>query len=62
MRCVALTGATGAIAGFGIDYGCKGGGVLAGEPRRSSAPWTIFYARSFKAGTLDERQIAEAWW
>jgi hypothetical protein len=61
-RCVALTGATGAIAGLGIAYGCDGGGVLAGEPRRANPIWTIFFAPSFKSRVLDERQIAEAWW
>jgi hypothetical protein len=61
-RCVALTGATGAIAGLGIDYGCAEGSVLAGEPRRTNAMWTIFYGASFKAGTLNERQIAQVWW
>jgi hypothetical protein len=61
-HCVALTGATGAIAGLGIAYGCDGGGVLAGEPRRTGGLWTIFFAPSFKASKLDEREIAEAWW
>jgi hypothetical protein len=61
-QCVGLTGATGAIAGLGIAYGCKGEGVLAGEPRRRSATWTIFYGSSFKASSLSERPIAEAWW
>ncbi|MGZ4402696.1 MAG: hypothetical protein ACXVRI_07595 [Gaiellaceae bacterium] len=61
-RCVKFTGATGAIAGLGISYGCSGGGVLVGEPRRRTATWTIFYGSGFKAKTLAERPIAEAWW
>jgi hypothetical protein len=61
-QCVALTGATGVIAGLGIDYGCTGGGVLAGLPRRASGSWTIFYAQGFKAKALNEHPIAEAWW
>jgi hypothetical protein len=61
-RCTALTGATGAIAGLGLDYGCTGGTVLAGVPRRTTSAWKIFYASGFKAKTLSERSISEAWW
>lgn len=49
-------------AGLELDYGCPGGGVLAGEPHRENTPWTIFYATIFHANQLTERQIAQAWW
>jgi hypothetical protein len=61
-RCAALTGATGSVAGLGLDYGCTGGAVLAGVPRRRTPAWKIFYASGFKAKTLAERSISEAWW
>ncbi len=61
-RCVALTGATGTIAGLGIGYGCEGGGVLVGEPHRGRPTWTIFYGSSFDAKALAQRPIADAWW
>jgi hypothetical protein len=61
-RCERFTGATGAIGGLGISYGCTGGGVLAGEPHRQTTAWTIFYGSGFKAKALDERPIVEAWW
>jgi hypothetical protein len=61
-RCERFTGATGAIGGLGISYGCTGGGVLAGEPHRQTTTWTIFYGSGFKTKALDERPIAEAWW
>jgi hypothetical protein len=61
-RCVAVTGATGAIAGLGLDYSCLGGGLLAGRPHRTAGSWTIFYARSYKANSLSPRHISQAWW
>jgi hypothetical protein len=61
-KCVAFTGATGAIAGIGVSYGCDGGGFLAGEPHRGKQTWTIFYGSSYDAKTLAERPIADAWW
>jgi hypothetical protein len=62
MECVAFTGATGVVAGLGISYGCSDGGVLAGEPHRPSATWTIFFGSSFNAKTLAAQPIAQAWW
>jgi hypothetical protein len=61
-RCVAVSGATGAIAGLGLDYSCSNGGLLAGAPNRKSRSWTIFFAPSYKAHALTPRHIAQAWW
>jgi hypothetical protein len=61
-RCVAVTGATGAIAGLGLDYSCSNGGLLAGRPHRKGRSWTIFYAPSYRAKELGTRHISEAWW
>lgn len=61
--CVVLSGATGQIAGMRINYGCIGGGILIGNPRRSaSAPWTIFYAPSFNSNQYSPIKLASAWW
>lgn len=61
-QCVFLTGATSVIAGLRINYGCAGGGVLVGEPRRQSDARTIFYGSGYKANAVTELPIAEAWW
>jgi hypothetical protein len=61
-KCLALTGATGQIAGRGVSYGCVGGGYLLGTPRRAKPTWTIFYAAGYKARRATRVTIAEAWW
>jgi hypothetical protein len=62
LRCVAVTGATSAIAGLGLDYSCSNGGLLAGRPHRKARSWTIFYARGYQAHALSTRHVAQAWW
>ena len=59
-KCVAVTGATGAIAGLGLDYTCAGGGVLAGAPHWNNRVWTVFYASSFRAKAVKQESIAQA--
>ena len=61
-KCLALTGATGTIAGRGVAYGCVGGGYLLGTPRRARHMWTISYAAGYKAHRVARVAIAEAWW
>jgi hypothetical protein len=60
--CELITGATGEIAGMRINYGCTGGAILIGNPRRTSPNWTIFYAPSYKAGQYRPVVIRSAWW
>jgi hypothetical protein len=60
--CTILTGATGQIAGLRINYGCAGGGILLGNPRRATRTWTIFAARSLRSRTLTRAAIRSAWW
>jgi hypothetical protein len=60
--CTAITGASGMIAGMRISYGCSGGGILIGSPRRTSPRWTIFYAPSYKARDYKQVALASAWW
>jgi hypothetical protein len=61
-KCVAFTGATGTIAGRAVAYGCVPRGYLLGEPRRTGATWTIWYAAGYKARHISRATIAEAWW
>ena len=60
--CTRVTGATGAIAGMGIDYDCRGGGILLGDPRRQRPTWTIFYAPGYRASTFTRVGLRAAWW
>ncbi|HZT90752.1 MAG TPA: hypothetical protein VFA05_01805 [Gaiellaceae bacterium] len=62
VACVALQGATGAIAGMRIGYACSNKGVLVGNPRRSTPTWRIFFAKSFAASNVRLVPVAEAWW
>jgi hypothetical protein len=60
--CLFLDGATSVIAGMRINYGCKGGKVLLGIPRRGSPTWTIFFAGGFNATQYQAVEIRSAWW
>jgi hypothetical protein len=60
--CELFTGATGDVAGMRIAYGCTGGGVLLGSPRRSTATWSIFYAQSATSRQFRTVGIRAAWW
>ena len=60
--CTKFTGATGSIAGMGITYGCTGGGILLGNPRRNTKLWTIFYASGYKASQFRPVALKSAWW
>ncbi len=62
-RCTFETGATGAVQGERINYGCVGGGVLVGTPSRSGRTWTILYqAGNTGTGPVERRAIAIAWY
>ena len=60
--CVALGGATAFIAGLRINYGCDGGGMLIGEPRRVSRTWTVLYGKGTKPSQFRAVPVAAAWW
>ena len=60
--CEILSGATGVIAGVRINYGCAGGGILLGNPRRGSKTWTIFHAKSFNSSSFAPVKIRSVWW
>jgi hypothetical protein len=60
--CEFLTGSTGQIAGMRINYRCAGGGLLIGNPRRSSSVWTIFYAPTARTSQYQPVEVKSAWW
>jgi hypothetical protein len=62
LTCVNIQGASGAIAGMRIGYYCSNKGILVGSPKRSTATWKIFYAKSFNSSNLGLVAISQAWW
>ena len=60
--CTFLSGATGLIGGLRINYGCAGGGILLGNPKRRTSTWTIFYAPNFNSKQFVSTSLAAAWW
>lgn len=61
-RCRLISGATGAVAGLRINYGCTNGGSLVGSPRRRSSLWTIFYLGRVDSNRMTTVAISVAWW
>jgi hypothetical protein len=62
-RCTFETGATGAVDGKRINYGCVGGGLLIGTVDRSTRTWTILYqAGDTGTGPVERQPIAIAWY
>lgn len=61
-RCVSLTGATGAIAGLRVNYGCAGGGVVVGGVDRTSSAWQVFYQSAEKSIALEQVEVRTAWY
>ena len=59
-RCTMLTGATAALAGKRIDYGCADGGVIAGGVDRTGPVWTVLY-RAGDAPFLEQVPVRRAW-
>jgi len=60
--CGFSTGATGAVAGLRLNYGCTNGAWLAGSPNRTVPVWTILYLRSLKSNALRPVSIVIAWY
>jgi len=60
--CERLTGATGSVVGLGVSYGCEGGGLLLGEPRRGTPLWSASYAGGYKATRYHRITLGSAWW
>jgi len=62
-NCEVFTGATGAIAGLRINYGCNGGQGLAvlGDPDRTYPLWTAFF-KGEKSFSADQVAVLVAWY
>ena len=62
-KCEPLTGATGAIAGLRINYGCSGGPALSvlGDPDRTYPLWTVFF-KGEKSFSADQVTVLVAWY
>jgi hypothetical protein len=60
--CRFINGVTGLVAGMRINYGCSGGGILIGTPRRSSRTWTMLYSESAQTSRFRTVPVAAAWW
>lgn len=61
-RCVHASGATSEVRFKPITYECRGGGLLVGLAKRSTATWTIWYAASSKAHLVTRVGITDVWW
>ncbi len=59
-RCRIYTGATGTLAGQRLNYGCRHGGEVYGDPQRGQQPWRILYKAPGSA-TADEVAIARVY-
>lgn len=60
-HCTLLTGGTAALAGMRINYGCPGGGLVAGNIDRSQPAWRVFYQKE-GAPSLDQVDVVVAWY
>lgn len=58
--CTLLTGATASLAGKRIDYGCEGGGVIAGGIGQDGPVWTALY-RAEGSAYLTLVPVVRAW-
>ena len=60
-HCTLMTGATASLAGMRINYGCPGGGLVAGDIDRSHPVWRVFYQKE-GASSLDQVDVVVAWY
>ena len=60
-HCSLFTGATAPIAGMRINYGCPGGGQVAGDIDRSQSVWRVFYQKE-GAASLGQVDVTIAWY
>jgi len=60
-HCALLTGATAALAGMRVNYGCTNRGSVIGEVDRSQPRWRVFY-QAPNATTASLVDVATAWY
>ena len=61
-RCALLTGATGAVAGMRVNYGCEGDRVsIVGDVDRRGRRWRVLTIAGSGA-TMEQRSVRAAWY
>jgi hypothetical protein len=65
-RCGVISTGTSIVNGMRINYGCDGGGYLAGPINRDTTPWTISFGTRYVGNgghtRLTRAGITDAWW
>jgi hypothetical protein len=59
-RCQMVTGATGAVAGMRLNYGCSSKGWVLGTVDRSAEPWIVFYSANPDGADYTKVAVREA--
>jgi hypothetical protein len=60
--CVVGTGTNGEVDGVPINYYCTPGTGAASAPNEKTEPWTVRYATSTQAKTLETETVLTAWY
>jgi hypothetical protein len=60
-RCTYLTGATMAVAGMRLNYGCVGGASVIGEVYRGNPLWRVF-VRPVSGAVIKQVDVRTAWY
>lgn len=58
--CAFMSGATGAIGGLRLNYGCESGGYIYGDPIRDRAAWTVRF-QGARSSALKRVVVRRAW-
>lgn len=61
VRCQAVAGATGTIAGMQVSAACSDGSQIVGTPDRSGGRWRVYVMRD-STPSLEEQEIVAAWY
>jgi hypothetical protein len=61
VRCQAVSGSTGMIAGMQVSAACSDGSQVVGMPDRSGGRWRVYVMRD-NTPSLEEQEIVAAWY
>ncbi len=61
VRCQAVAGSTGMIAGMQVSAACSDGSQVVGTPDRSGGRWRVYVMRD-STPSLEEQEIVAAWY
>jgi len=62
VRCTTETGTGTMVDKVALNYYCVPGTGWASIPDKSAEPWTVRYAKSYKAKTLETEKVSIAWY